>query len=740
MLKALFEFPLRVVLVVTSLTLTGLVLASGLALSMIGPDRNELADVWERRTDPGIMIFDKDDKLLMMRGGREAPIVPLSELPDHLWQAFVAIEDRRFFDHGAIDLQGIVRALSRNLESGAARQGGSTITQQLVKNMFLTSERTLTRKIKEAFLSYWIEERLTKREILTIYLNRIYLGAGNFGVEAASRYYFGKSAREVTLQEAAMLAGLPKAPSRYTPSKDLALAQQRADVVLTAMADAGYLDESEAKRARAHPAGIVVAPSRDAANYFVDWVLGELWTLADQRGAKGWREKNLIVYTTFDSSLELIAERAVHDALGDHARALNVNQAALVALAPDGAVRAMVGGRSYFDSQFNRAAQAKRQSGSVFKAFTYLTALERGMTPDSMILDAPIAIDNYAPTNSDDLYAGDVPLKYALENSLNAAAVRLTVNVGMPQVIETARRLGITSPLAPEPGIALGIYETSLIEMAGAYLPIMREGLKVSPYGIRKIVGDHDKVLYMRPETTPPRVVAADKARDMTAMLEAVVARGTGIPAQLYGRQAAGKTGTSQDYRDALFVGFTPQLLSAVWVGNDDNSPMHDVVGGSIPARLWKDFMDRALDGQPAQPLPTLPKWKPPAAQAAQAAAAAAAAEGGGGVRGGPRGRLSHNRASAASPAETKAETPPAEDAAPVFNPKYYIPEPTFVPHVPNAPPGSLPPPTDGAAAALPAPAPEKSAEESPSGPSPGGVAIPTPAPIPAAPLPAPNG
>lgn len=739
MLKALFEFPFKMALLAVSVALTALVVGGALALTLIEPDNGELQDVWQRRTEPGIMIFDKNDKLLMMRGGHEAPIVPLAEMPDYLWQAFLAIEDRRYFEHGAIDLQGIARALTRNLEDGGTVEGGSTITQQLVKNMFLTPERTLTRKVKEAYLSYWVEEKLNKDQILTLYLNRIFLGAGNYGVEAAARYYFGKSARDVTLPEAAMLAGLPKAPTRYAPTRDLKLSRQRANIVLSAMVDAGFLDAKAAANARAHPADIVVAPSRDAANYYVDWVLSELWDLADRRGAASWHNKNLLVYTTFDSGLELTAELAVHNALSPEAKARNVGQAALVALAPDGAVRAMVGGESYFASQFNRAAQAKRQSGSVFKAFTYLTALEHGMTPDSMVLDAPITIGSYAPTNSDELYAGEVPLKYALENSLNAAAVRLTVDVGMDNVIETARRLGISSPLAPEPGIALGIYETSLLEMAGAYLPIMREGLKPTPYGIRKVVGDNNHVLYQRKAGDPPRVISAPTARTLTAMLEAVVARGTGIPAQLYGRQAAGKTGTSQDYRDALFVGFTPQLLTAVWVGNDDNSPMDTVVGGSVPARMWKDFMDRALDGEPAVAMPTLPKWKPPAARAAQVEAAAAAAEGGSTVRrGGPHVKVTRQltRKTEKRDVEAAAETPEPEDAPPQFNPKYYIPEPTFVPHVPNAPPGSLPPPTEAA----PAPEPEKASETKTSGPTPGGVAIPTPEPIPAQPLSAPNG
>ena len=745
MLKAIWEFPFRVALFAISAVLTGLVVGGAFALTLIQPDKGELAQVWQRRTEPGIMIFDKNDKLLMMRGGREAPIVALREMPDHLWQAFLAIEDRRYYEHGALELQGIARALTRNIKDGATLQGGSTITQQLVKNMFLSADRTLERKVKEAYLSYWVEEKLTKDQILTLYLNRIFLGAGNYGVEAAARYYFGKSARDVTLAEAAMLAGLPKAPTRYAPTRDLAVAQRRAGTVLDTMVEAGYLDPAQAASARAHPATIVVAPSRDAANYYVDWVLSELWALADQRGAANWKTKNLIVYTTFDSTLELTAELAVRNALSPAAKARHVNQAALVALAPDGAVRAMVGGDSYFNSQFNRVTQAKRQSGSVFKAFTYLAALEHGMTPDSMILDAPITIGTYAPTNSDELYAGEVPLKYALENSLNAAAVRLTVNVGIDNVIETARRLGITSPLAPEPGIALGIYETSLLEMSGAYLSIMRGGLKAAPYGIRKIVGDNNKVLYQRAGGDSARVIAEPTARTLTAMLEAVVARGTGIPAQLYGRQAAGKTGTSQDYRDALFIGFTPDLLTGVWVGNDDNSTMDTVVGGSIPARMWKDFMDRALDGTPAQPLPTLPKWTPPAAQAAQVAAAAAAAEGGGRIRrAGPHGRIGRpgTRSDKAPDIEAKAETPEPEDAPPQFNSKYYIPEPTFVPHVPNAPPGSLPPPTGSAPKAVPepAPTPENAWKSNAPGPSPGGVAIPTPEPIPAQPLSAPNG
>ena len=565
---------------------------------VIRPEKPDLAVLWERRGEPSITFLDLQGKLVMTRGAREAPMVPLAEMPPYLWEAFLAIEDRRFYDHGAVDYRGLIRASFANLLAGQFVQGGSTITQQLAKNLFLTPERSLLRKAQEIWIANWLEKQLSKDAILTLYLNRVYLGSGNYGVEAAAQFYFGKQAKDVALAEAAMLAGLPKAPTRLAPTKNLNLAQARARRVLDAMVESGFIKSEEATAALAKPAAPAETEARDAANYFVDWASEELWSIAEANEAAGWRDKNLIVQTTYDPVLQIKAELAVMNGLDNAAEESRVSQAALVALDPSGAVRAMVGGRSYAESQFNRATQALRQPGSAFKPFVYLTALEQGIDPNTVMFDGPISVEGWSPQNYDGGYQGQVTLVQALAHSINTVAVQVSEQAGRQNVIDTAHRLGITEEMDPLPSIALGTTEVTVLELAGAYLPFVNDGYPEHPYGIVQVKTDQGDVLYNRAPETGERVIASRYVALMNYMLDQVMVEGTGRGALLAdGRPAAGKTGTSQDNRDAWFVGYTPQLLTAVWVGNDDSSPMNHVVGGGLSARMWKDFMDRAHRG-----------------------------------------------------------------------------------------------------------------------------------------------
>jgi len=568
------------------------------AAYVVRPPAPDLSVLWERRGEPSIKFLDLQGNLVMTRGAREAPIVPLAEMPPHLWEAFLAIEDRRFYEHGAVDYRGLLRATIANLFAGRLVQGGSTITQQLAKNLFLTPERSVLRKVQEIWIAYWLEKKLSKDAILTLYLNRVYLGSGNYGVEAASQFYFGKHAKDVTLAEAAMLAGLPKAPTKLAPTKNLNLAQARARLVLDGMVEAGFIKDEDAKLALGKPAAPAETEAKDAANYFVDWASDELWSIAEAHDAAGWRDKNLIVKTTYDPVLQIKAELAVMNGLGNAAETSRVSQAALVALDPSGAVRAMVGGRSYAESQFNRATQALRQPGSAFKPFVYLTALEQGMDPNTVMFDGPISVDGWSPENYEGNYEGQVTLVQALAQSINTVAVQVSEAAGRQNVIDTAHRLGITEKMDPVPSIALGTTEVTVLELAGAYLPFVNDGYPEHPYGILQVKTDQGDILYNHEPATGERVIASHYVALMTYMMGQVMEEGTGRGALLAdGRPAAGKTGTSQDNRDAWFVGFTPQLLTAVWVGNDDDSPMNHVVGGGLSARMWKDFMDRAHRG-----------------------------------------------------------------------------------------------------------------------------------------------
>lgn len=539
-----------------------------------------------------LTVLDAEGHEIGSRGGSSAPVVPLTELPPYLIKAFVATEDRRFYSHLGLDLRGIARAAFVNARSGAFVEGGSTITQQLAKNLYLDSDRTLWRKAQEALIALWLESNYTKEEILGLYLNRVYMGAGNYGVDAAAHYYFGRSARDVSLAEAAVLAGLPKAPSRFAPTNDLALAQARANVVLDRLVANGDLTAEEVAGARAHPAVVAERDKRDGPQYFVDWVAGEVRQLLPE--ARG----RLIVRTTLDPKRQRAAETAIAEALKDGGGNRHVGQGAAIALAPNGAILAMIGGKSYLQSQFNRATQAERQPGSAFKPVVYLAALEQGFTPQTDIEDSPVALGEWAPQNSNARFTGTVTLTEALARSINTVAVKLAERVGVKTIADTAARLGISSPVESNLSIALGSSEVTLLELTSAYSTFATGGRRAIPYGITEIASLDGETLY---KNTPASVHVTDEtyARQMTYMLRRVVTSGTGLRADPGDRVAAGKTGTSQDNRDAWFVGYTGDEIAGVWFGNDDNSPTRGAAGGNFAAVAWRSYMRASQKGVP---------------------------------------------------------------------------------------------------------------------------------------------
>jgi penicillin-binding protein 1A len=549
---------------------------------------------------PEITLEDRAGVTFASFGNRYGQYLSLDKISPWLPKAVIAVEDRRFHQQPGIDPNGIGRALVRNLQAGRVVQGGSTISQQLAKLVFLTPERSVVRKFKEALYTLWIEARFDKEEIIEIYLNRVYLGSGAYGVDAAARRYFAKAASDLSLAEAAMLAGLIRAPSRYAPTRDLELAQARAAVVLDSMAEVGSITPADARAAKAAPARPAAPRTRANNGYFADWVVAESRLYADAE------QPSLAVRTTLDQELQRAAEGAVQAAFGDASGAAGAEQVALVAMSPDGRVRAMLGGRGYATSQFNRATQAERQPGSAFKLFVYLAALEAGLRPEDLISGAPIQVDGWSPRNLDDRYPASISLLDSFAGSVNTAAVRLGEEVGRHRVIRLAERLGITSPLHDEPSLALGSSEVRLIDLTAAYASVANGGYLVWPESIEAIAGTEGDVLYRRRPVDEP-VLEPGVVRAMTAMLEITLDRGTGRGASLR-RFVAGKTGTSSDNRDAWFVGFTDALVVGVWVGNDDGRPMPHVSGGGLPARIFREFILRAQGDLPFQPDPAPPK------------------------------------------------------------------------------------------------------------------------------------
>jgi penicillin-binding protein 1A len=547
---------------------------------------------------PSISVLDMNMKPVATRGDQGGGTLTLKELPPHLPRAFIAIEDRRFYDHYGIDPFAIARAAMANVLRRGVSQGGSTITQQLAKNLFLTQERTMKRKLQEALLAIWLERKFSKDEILALYLNRVYFGAGAYGVEQAAQKYFGKSARKVTVAEAALLAGLIKSPSRLAPTRNFDAAQDRSQIVLAVMREQGFITAAHEKFALAHPPAIVAQAATGSVHYVADWVMDVV------NDHVGHIDEDLVVVTTIDMSLQITAEKALTEELAKRGDKAGASQGALLAMTPDGNVRAMVGGRNYADSQFNRAVAAKRQPGSAFKPFVYLTALEGGLTPDTIRDDRPIKVQKWTPENYNTEYHGAVPLWRALAMSLNSVSVRLTLQFGPMAVIRTAHRLGIASLLEPNASISLGTSEVSMLELVGAYSTFANGGHAVMPHVIERISTPSGKVLYVRNLQPLGRIVEEKYVGMMNEMMQQTIAIGTARGAALPGWQAAGKTGTSQDFRDAWFIGYTGQLVTGVWLGNDDGSPMKKVTGGSLPVEIWSRFMRTAHQGVPVAALP----------------------------------------------------------------------------------------------------------------------------------------
>jgi penicillin-binding protein 1A len=547
---------------------------------------------------PTIEIVGLDGSVLAQRGEMAGANVSLKDLPPYLPNAFIAIEDRRFYSHYGIDPVGILRAAVANILHRGVSQGGSTLTQQLAKNLFLTQERTLQRKLQEAELALWLERKHSKAEILELYLNRVYFGSGAYGVEAAAQRYFGKSAKNVTLAEAAMLAGLVKSPSRLAPNRNPEGAEARAQTVLAAMAEVKFITDAQAQASIGHPAYHVKPAGAGTINYVADWIGEVLDDLVGQI------DQSIVVETTIDPKLQATAEIAVIDELAAKSVKFNVSQGALVAMSPDGAVRAMVGGRNYAESQYNRAVTAKRQPGSAFKPFVYLTAIEQGLTPETIRQDAPLDVKGWKPENYSHEYFGAVTLTQALAMSLNTVAVRLGLEVGPKNVVRTAHRLGISSKLDANASIALGTSEVSLTELVGAYAPFANGGFGAFPHVVTRIRTLDGKLLYARQADQPSQVIEPRNVAAMNTMMQETLISGTARKAEIPGWTAAGKTGTSQDFRDAWFIGYTANLVTGVWLGNDDNSPTKKATGGGLPVEVWTRFMRAAHQGVPVATVP----------------------------------------------------------------------------------------------------------------------------------------
>jgi penicillin-binding protein 1A len=547
---------------------------------------------------PNLTILAADGTVLAERGLKRGH-VHVDQLPPYLIQAVLATEDQRFYRHFGVDPLGLVRAALANAAAGGVVEGGSTITQQLAKNLFLSADRTMERKLKEVVYALWLEQRFSKDEILELYLNRVYLGGGAFGVEAASWRYFGKSARHVTLPEAAILAGLLKAPSRYSPTANSLLAHARAETVLDRMVDARAISQMDAAAAAANPAEARATEST-GYEYAVDWVAEELPLLV------GDANGDLVVETTIDASLQRVAQAAIARGLEQEGAKLKASEASAIVLDRSGGVRAVIGGRSYKSSPYNRAVKAMRQPGSAFKPFVYLAALESGYAPDSIAHDEPIRIKGWAPKNYDGEYRGAISVRDSFARSINTVAVRLAHDAGVWRVVRTARRLGVTAPLHDNLSIALGTAEVTLAELTGAFLPFANEGYAEQPHLIRRVLSAEGAPLYERSPPQPAQAVALPYVAAMNQLMGAVVQNGTGRSARIDGHAAGGKTGTSQDFRDAWFVGYTGRYVAGVWVGNDDNSPMRKATGGGLPAKLWREIMTEAHHGEPPAHLPGL--------------------------------------------------------------------------------------------------------------------------------------
>lgn len=541
------------------------------------PDLNEAI---EKTRQPAVTITAENGNEIHTFGNVYSEVVKIKDLPQYVPDAILSIEDRRFYHHFGFDPIAFSRAVAYNLLQKKYAQGASTITQQVAKNLFLTPQKNIKRKVQELLLAFWLEKNFSKDQILALYINRVYFGGGVYGIEAASNKYFQKTSADLNLREAAMLAGMLKAPSRYSPENHRQRAIERSKIVLNAMINNGKITREQMYAALNMPIGDEEYEKVKGGRYFADFVLESVKNYIPNAG------NDMYVYTTLDQQIQETAERVLKNEISAH-KADNVSQGAVVVLDHNGAILAMVGGTDYNASQFNRAVQALRQSGSAFKPFVYLTALQNGYTPESKILDLPMDINGWEPQNYDKKYYGSVSLKQALANSLNLAAVSLSQNLPHDEIIRNAKRMGISSKIEDTPSIALGTSLVKVLDMATAYASFANGGYAVWPYAIKEIYTRDGYQLYMRISDEPNRIFSEQNAKDMQNMLEAVITSGTGKKAKLP-IFAAGKTGTTQDYKDAWFVGFTDKYVIAVWVGNDDASPMKKITGGGLPAEIWR--------------------------------------------------------------------------------------------------------------------------------------------------------
>ncbi len=563
------------------------------------PDKNTM---WEMNLQANVTLLDKDGNVMGHRGPNIGRPLKMSEMPEYLPAAFLAIEDERFYQHAGIDRKAIMRAFFENTKSGTTRQGGSTLTQQLVKNMLLTPEKNYRRKFQEMWLAYEMEQVLSKPEILELYLNRIDLGSRTFGIEAAAQHYFGKSGRDVSLAEAAMLASLPKAPSRYDPTRNYDQALERSKLVLQRMLANGLISPTELALAENNPPVI----AEDKGFPVEPAVIGHLFDMLSERAEElvGHKYKDLIIKTTVDPALQTKAHESLNSVISKHEKSRKVSEGALVMMDNNsGAVRVLVGGRDYNVSKYNRAVQARRQPGSSFKAFVYAAALEQGFTPGTVRVDELTTIGNWTPANYTKRYRGPMTIREALKLSINTIAAQVGSEIGPGKIADLATNFGISTQMRAHPSIALGASEVTLIDMVTAYMVFANEGIKREPYMIESVSNTAGEILYTRQAVAPPRVYPERYARQMVSMLRDVVATGTGYGARIGEREIGGKTGTSQDFRDGWFMGFSHQYTAGVWMGNDDNSSMIKVTGGLLPADAWQEFMTAAHKGIPRRPL-----------------------------------------------------------------------------------------------------------------------------------------
>jgi len=553
-------------------------------------DLPDISNLEQKNTKTAMMVMDRNGDVISTYGNVYGEWLEYQEIPLSHIEAVIAIEDRRFFDHNGLDLRGLARAIVNNLIAGRMAEGGSTISQQLAKNLYLNADRTFKRKVQELLLSFWLEMKLSKQEILAIYLNRTYFGSGAYGIDAASRTIFGHSARNLTLTEAAMIAGMLKGPALYSPLRDVQRAYGRTSLVLDNMVAVGFIDKLTADIAKKRKVNINNSSAGSDVRYYTDWIIDQVPNLIGQIS------EPIVIKTTLVPEIQQMATNAVRQVLSREERLENT-QAALVSMDYHGAVQAMVGGRNYNESQFNRVVQAQRQPGSAFKLFIYLAALEAGLSPTTVMRDSPIIFDDWSPKNYNGKFIGDVTLEDAFIKSINTVAVKLSERVNRGSVVDISERLGIQSPLTVEPSLALGTSELNLLELTGAYSVVARDGIETKPYGITEIQNSSGQILYRHLPGPDVRILDKKVNLIMQSMLRNVVANGTGRAASM-DFPVFGKTGTTQNYKDALFVGYGKGIVSGVWVGKDDSTPMLGVTGGSTPAQIWKNFMYRASLGR----------------------------------------------------------------------------------------------------------------------------------------------